>query len=427
MWSQIGQVMSEKRDNSSNEPIEPPYYEFKKRNIAPKVVDDLLEEVLSDPSLEHAIRYNSKVDCYYGTLKTDHYAIIIKHTLRGDAYTLWVCNLDTHELTRYEENPYSSVQYVPMNVVRNAVIDLDANGRRWEGTLVSDHPYGYEVKYDENGHVEYEGYVYHSMRLGYCIDYYNDIEMVKSKGMYGGNDKYGHEIIYDKKGNVDKDCYWLNNTSLSSSRWLHSHVTNVTSDYVIPSRCVQWLLEVKTLSLSRLVCEIESLCIRYMRKLESVHISGCQCSPEIDLDIESCPLLRSIKLESPTIGGKGILISSLPSLEELVIGNHCCQNETLFDISCILLFLDWTVDLPKLKTVEIGERSFLHYESIRIGGTDYCCISLDCPLLESIRIGAGSFPDNDNSCAYNSEGVLQSLITAAIPCRLAFFKSVFGH
>ena len=327
MWSQIGQVMSEKRDNSSNEPIEPPYYEFKKRNIAPKVVDDLLEEVLSDPSLEHAIRYNSKVDCYYGTLKTDHYAIIIKHTLRGDAYTLWVCNLDTHELTRYEENPYSSVQYVPMNVVRNAVIDLDENGRRWEGTLVNDNPYGYEVKYDENGHVEYEGYVYHGVRIGYCIDYYNDIEMVKSKCVYGGDRKFGREIIYDKKGNVDKDCYWLNDTPLSSVRDLHSHLARLErARYSRPYLYTRWLLEMESISFSEIVKETSSIEIRNMRKLKSVFLSDSICCPSMKVLIKCCPILRSIGLYPCSFGDRELSIENLPSLEVLTIGDHWCKH-----------------------------------------------------------------------------------------------------
>ena len=51
------------------------------------------------------------------------------------------------------------------------------------GRYIDDHPYGYEVKYDENGHVEYEGYIYWNRKIGLCIEYYSDIEKVKSNCM----------------------------------------------------------------------------------------------------------------------------------------------------------------------------------------------------------------------------------------------------
>ena len=152
--------MSVKRDSTNGIATDAPYYDTKKRNIDSKIVQDLLDKVISDPSLEHAICYNRKGHYYYGTLKTDQYAILIRDYVNNNLYGYWVCDLDTHEFFFYSQDRFGFHEYVPVNPARNAVMDLDANGRRWEGTLVNDHPYGYEVKYDEDGHVEYEGYIY---------------------------------------------------------------------------------------------------------------------------------------------------------------------------------------------------------------------------------------------------------------------------
>ena len=69
--------MSVKRDSSNGKAANAPYYNTKIRSIDSKIVEDLLDKVISDPSLEHAIYYNRKEQDYYGTLKTDHYVILI--------------------------------------------------------------------------------------------------------------------------------------------------------------------------------------------------------------------------------------------------------------------------------------------------------------------------------------------------------------
>lgn len=52
--------MSVKRDSSNRIATDAPYYDTKKRNIDSKIVQDLLDKVISDPSLEHAIFYSRK-------------------------------------------------------------------------------------------------------------------------------------------------------------------------------------------------------------------------------------------------------------------------------------------------------------------------------------------------------------------------------
>ena len=52
--------MSVKRDSSNRIATDAPYYDTKKRTIDSKIVKDLLDKVISDPSLEHAIFYSRK-------------------------------------------------------------------------------------------------------------------------------------------------------------------------------------------------------------------------------------------------------------------------------------------------------------------------------------------------------------------------------
>ena len=89
--------MSVKRDSTNGIATDAPYYEMKNRDVDSEVVQDLLDKVISDPSLEHAICYNRKGHYYYGTLKTDQYAILIRDYVNKNLYGYWVCDLDTHD------------------------------------------------------------------------------------------------------------------------------------------------------------------------------------------------------------------------------------------------------------------------------------------------------------------------------------------
>ena len=205
-------------------------------------------------------------------------------------------------------------------------MDLDANGRRWEGTLVNDHPYGYEVKYDEDGHVEYEGYIYQNQKIGFCMEYYSDIEKVKSKRVYGGDKLWGRSILYDRNGDVTEDSFWLSGIPLSSSRYLYSHDTEFKRFDIVPSYFAQWLLELKTIMVYSLSQGTTFVNIQKLRKLESIHTIGNELSDEPSLTICSCPLLRSLRLESPMVGRRCFHFEDLPSLEEFVIGDSCFKG-----------------------------------------------------------------------------------------------------
>ena len=86
--------MSVKRDSSNGKAANAPYYNTKIRSIDSKIVQDLLDKVISDPSLEHVICYNGKRKCYYGTLKTDQYAILKRlwclEVLNNSGCAIWI-------------------------------------------------------------------------------------------------------------------------------------------------------------------------------------------------------------------------------------------------------------------------------------------------------------------------------------------------
>ena len=78
----------------------------------------------------------------------------------------------------------------------------------------------------------------------------------------------------------------------------------------------------------------------------------------------------------------------LPKLKTIILGNHAFETQ-----ECIELSLEWWVDLPKLKTIILGNHAFETQECIELSGTyewmNECVVSywIDLPCLETICLG----------------------------------------
>ena len=51
----------------------------------------------------------------------------------------------------------------------NRCIDLDVNGRRWEGSVINGKPFGFGVMFDEEGRKEYEGFMMDGLKWRCCV------------------------------------------------------------------------------------------------------------------------------------------------------------------------------------------------------------------------------------------------------------------
>ena len=224
------------------------------------------------------------------------------------------------------------------------VIDLDTNGRRWEGSVRNRKPFGYGIIYDEEGKKEYEGFMMDGMKTCYGIEYYNDIERVKYKGGYYDNKRFGKGILYDRNGEVEYDGLRKNDEPYSSSfdgRTIDNHTKSIT----VPNKSFN---ESKSINLS----------------------------------------------------------SFLHSLKRIVIGDECFGSVRVFELD----------GLSELESVVIGQRSFTYSKTdddIWNNGVDKrsdgVCRIVNCPKLNSIRIGAYTFRDY-HSFELNNLPSLQSIV-----------------
>ena len=285
------------------------------------------------------LSYDIESESIHGVLKSSEKYFVIDASPSTSRVVM--ADMNSKEMVVYINDERSDIPYT------KEVIDLDTNGKRWEGSARNGKPFGYGVVYGEEGGKEYEGFMIYGMRTCYGIEYYSDISRVEYEGCYHGNKRYGVGTLYDRKGTIEYEGIWKNDTPYSSS------------------------FDGKT----------------------------------IDDHTESIDILNNSFNESKSF----IFPSFLQSLNRIVIGNDCFGKVRLFKLDglseleslviekqCMTYFkyTSWNdsderkdgvcriVNCPKLKSIQIGDWSFSDYHSFELN---------NLPSLQSIDIGRDCF------------------------------------
>ena len=250
-------------------------------------------------------------------------------------------DMDSKEMIVYRNGERISTQYTI------EVLDLDTNGRRWEGGVKNGKPFGYGVIYDEEGKKEYEGFMLDGMKCCYGIEYYSDIERMKYEGGYYDDKRFGKGVLYDRYGDIDYDGLWKNDAPYSS-QFDGNTIDNHTESIVIPNNSFN---------------QSKSFILRsFLHSLKRIVIGGnCFGSVRVfELDGLS-------ELESVVIGKKSFTYAKT---------DDDIWNNKRTDGVCRI------VNCPKLKSIQIGNYSFSDYHSFELN---------NLPSLQSIDLGNNCF------------------------------------
>ena len=266
------------------------------------------------------------------------------------------------------------------------IIDLNREGRRWEGGELNGKPFGFGVEYSEEGNLVYEGFEFEGMRV--CVGKeWNDNEnnnCIMYEGGYCNGERWGKGKSYDLNGKVDFEGEWMNNRAITESE------RNDLKDYSIFGNGVSfnggWASNgEKHLGFS---ISIEKLTFHKGEDNNNVQYDEIfDISPmfirlkEIIIDKGSFPnvyglhICEFVNLEIITIGASCFVIS---------VGENTAKKipERVFKIA----------NCPKLQRIAIGRMCF----SIKgdIDDREYddglCCIN-NCHNLQELEIGDNSF------------------------------------
>ena len=213
----------------------------------------------------------------------------------------------------------------------NEVVDLDKDGRRWEGEVIGEKkPHGYGLFYDENGDVESECFVFDGMKVCYAKEYYSEINLLKYEGTHAIGCRCGDGLSFDRAGDSDYDGVWycnhpvgdLGNPNNPVLPFLHNHL--------------------RTLSLSENDLN-DNACNRFI-------LLGCLINlTSLQIDDNGLPHVHHFEL------------NGLPNLKEVMIGNGCVSmSETPVHLTI--------THCMSLERIGIGQSSFINTSHVIMKG-----------------------------------------------------------
>ena len=287
------------------------------------------------------VAYDLERGSQYGVMK--EYDVVYVSEWSMNENRVIVADWKKRRMEVYESKVLSTISGT------HGIIDLDTNGRRWEGGVNNGKPYGYGVIYDEEGRKVYEGFMINESKTGYGIEYYSDIYRVQYDGCYYNNNRFGKGTLYDRNGVIEYEGIWKNDTPCSSQfdwKTIDSHTESV----VIPKRSLKKpesiILPSFLHSLKRVV--IRNGCFGNVRLFEmdglselnsvvigkkSFRISGSERS-DGTCRIVNCAKLKSIQIGDDSFSNyRSFELTNLPSLQSIDIGMRCFKYTPVFSLT----------------------------------------------------------------------------------------------
>lgn len=312
-------------------------------------IPDLIPIITQCSNEDSLIVYDLERESQYGVVKGN--GIFYVSESSEDQNRVIVADWRNRSVRIYENKK-------PINVrVTQTVIDLDASGRRWEGEVKDGNPFGCGGLYNEEGQIEYEGFMMDGVKSCYGIEYYSDIGRVKYDGCYYNNNRFGKGVLYGRDGSINYDGLWKNNEP-TSSQFDGKTVDNHTESVVIPN---------------------------YSFTKSSSFIPSCAQS------------LKHILIGNDCFTGvRSFELIGLSELESIAIGEQSCildETNVFTAYDELIRGVCRIVNCPKLQSIHMDDCSFSYYSSFELA---------NLPSLQSIQVG--------EFCFYNTNEMNSSVL-----------------
>lgn len=235
------------------------------------------------------------------------------------------------------------------------VIDLEHSGRRWEGQVLNDIPFGYGMEYNDDNNPIYEGFMVGNTKVCYGMEYRgihncprNDLIYV---GGYLDGVRFGVGQLFDLKGILEYEGEWIDH--LPANEFFRNRIPIHSCEDLNISTSVEEIV-IADRSLNDSICT-------------SLHFPSLLCRlKRIYIGNECFHYVREIVLDG------------LKSLESLKIGVKCFsisyneRQDGLFRVK----------NCHSLSHMEIGDFSFRDYKQFELAHLD---------SLQSLQFGLNCF------------------------------------
>ena len=214
----------------------------------------------------------------------------------------------------------------------NEIIDLNEEGRRWEGGELNGKPFGFGREYSEEGNLVYEGFVFEGKKVCFGKEWNDDgnNNCLMYEGGYCNDERCGKGISYDLNGNVDFEGEWMNNHGMTENDMI------VKNNLIIPMTIEELVIgdglfndeDITSLHFTPLLA-----------RLKRIEIGNCSFGYVREFVIDGLESLESMIIGEESFSMKwdecddGICrITNCPNLHQLEIRNGCCNNFRLFGL-----------------------------------------------------------------------------------------------
>ena len=275
--------------------------------------------------------------CWYneGVIERTH-SIVEEVCLNG----VIEVDIASHTLLRVNGEEVSEIEH-------NRVLDLNDEGERWEGDVLSNEPYGWGVLYDSENRRVYEGFRIDDANVCYGRSFYSENQKVEYEGGICGGMRWGRGTQSDRNGNTVFEGEWMNNEQLSKrvvlneeNQLLHNHIEE---------------LIVENNSCNRK--EWTALDLSFMSKLRLLKV-GDECFE----NVKEVKLIELNRLERVVIGKNSFTKHKNDFPVFINTSRHFCLNNCWrlreLMIGCFS-FSDYSVceieNVPSLEVIEMGQ------------------------------------------------------------------------
>ena len=271
---------------------------------------------------------------------TDHYELIVADNSDSEKKKMAVLTAESVESELVEMDS--------SGMRENVIIDLNREGRRWEGGELNGKPFGFGHEYSEEGNLVYEGFVFEGRKVCFGKEWNDDgnNNCLVYEGGYCNDERWGKGISYDLTGKMDFEGEWMNNHGMTKNE------KDLMNDLIVPMSIEEFVIDenmfndenITTLHFSPLLVRLKRIeigykCFQHVREfvidglesLESVMIG--EDSFRIDIWERNDGICR---------------ITNCPNLRQLEIGNHSFEDFNSFELS----------NVNSLQSINFGDRCF---------------------------------------------------------------------
>lgn len=277
-----------------------------------------------------------------------------------------------HQMNMYEEEN-GGLTEIPIDTV--GILNVGVTGKRWEGGILDNQPYGYGTLFNDEGERVYEGTMVDGQKFGYGAEYYGrDVKIYE--GSFVIDQKHGFGRFYDRNGLIEYEGQYVLGKPLQNTESfiIHNHrkTLSIPDDMntgLSSLILLSWLQDIQTITIgNHCLSKVRRLEIRGMKRLER-------------LTIGSDSFTQSQKRESKERPDGLCCIVHCGRLRCIDIGHRSCGDFHTLQLE----------DLPMLETLQFGENCFEHAPLFSLNGTTNRESRPDLPHLHSILFHEWAF------------------------------------